>query len=166
MKKWTLALACAILALGMIATASAQEEGLLDKSEFNVALNWMSISDANITAAQAGFGKYVTPNVEIGLTGQLLDLDGSNIWAVTPGVSYSFFSDSTTNLVPSIGLGWAFVGGEGDNDNGLELDLGLKVFLNGNYTDSSTAFFVKYQYINDVFGENINIVSLGISKFF
>lgn len=166
MKKWTLALACAILALGMIAAASAQEEGLLDKSEFNIAVNWMSVSDANIAAAQAGFGKYITPNVEIGLSGQLLDLDGSNLWAITPSVSYSFISESTTNLVPSIGLGWAFVGGEGDDDNGLELDLGLKVFLGGDYKDSSTALFVKYQFLNDILGENVNIVSLGISKFF
>ena len=167
MKKAILALACMILVLGIVAAASAQEEGLNGKTELSVAADWTKIDSDSATTITLGVGKFVTPNVEPGLDLQYQKATGSDVaWALVPNVSWNFISETTTNVVPFIGVGWAFVRSGGIDDNALVLDAGARFFLDGDYKTSGTSLFLKCQYTNDLFGSNINQITLGLSKFF
>ncbi|MDO8588593.1 MAG: hypothetical protein Q7T82_16315 [Armatimonadota bacterium] len=167
MKKLIVALACVALALGMVAAAFAEEGGLNGKTELSVSASWVEVDSDSFTQLTLGVGKFITPNVEPGLDVQYQKASGSDAaYVLLPNVSYNFISETTTNLVPFVGVGWAFARSSGEDDNALVLGAGLRFFLDGDYNSSSTTLFLKYQYTNDLFDNNINQISLGISKFF
>lgn len=163
------------LVLGLAATAQA-EEGMLGRNELAFAAAWAKISgggsDLSALLFATNYGRFVTPNIEpqIGLFYVNLKNSGSiSGWGIMPAVSYNFVSETMTNIVPYVGLGWYFLDSNdlSLSENGLTAFAGARFFVSGeSCTTASHAFFAEYRHINNIGGADINAVLFGITNFF
>lgn len=164
-----------LAALVLSVPAYAQETGLMDKNEVQLAAAWADVADVSATLLAAHYGRFITPNIQaqLGVIWADIDFEGSNVsaFAIAPAIAYYFIGENTTNIVPYLGVGYYFLNAdaaeEGSiNENGLEAFGGVKFFVGGDYLTSNRAFFVEYRYLNDVFGDNVSAVMVGITNFF
>ncbi|OFX13636.1 MAG: hypothetical protein A2Z18_07160 [Armatimonadetes bacterium RBG_16_58_9] len=168
----TLLLVATFVLSATAAIRADEEMGMMDRTELSLSAAWVDVADITAMMFAAHYGKYLTPNlaVQLGALYANLDEGGSEVtgWALAPEVAYHFISETTTTTVPYVGVGWYFfnVDDLDVDDNGLEAFVGAKFFMNGDYQTSNHAFFVEYRYLNDVAGENVNSVLIGITNFF
>lgn len=156
-----------LAAMLLSSVAFAQDDmGMKGKTELSFAAAWADIAESDLTIVGVNAGHFFTPNWQAGLGALYLDLDGEDAWALAPFVAYNFINESTTNMVPYVGVGYYFIDIEDDNESGFEAFAGARFFVGGDYKCANRAFFLEYRYLNDVADENVSTVMAGITNFF
>jgi hypothetical protein len=153
--------ACMLLALPT--PGVAQDRG---QSEVSGTLSYTDIDNASTTNIALSYGRYLTPQHEVGLTGSYeeVDIDGAgSVSGTTIGAFYEFNFDSGGNMVPFIGVDAAYIGGDlGDAyEYGYGASAGLKLYP---YEHVGVIMGVAYQnlvgaenWIDDSDGFNVNV---------
>lgn len=150
---------------------AASAQGLQGRSELQFAAAWVDVADLSATFVGVDYAKYISNNVDLELGFLFADADfggaDTSAWAIAPAIAYNFVSENTTNTVPYVGGGFYFFDGDDlDSETGIQAFAGIKFFQGGDYRTANRAFFAEYRYLNDVAGENVNTVFLGITNFF
>ena len=130
--------ATVLLALPM--TGLAQDRG---QNEVAGSLSYTDIGDVSTTSIDVSYGRYLTPQHEVGLNVAYMDTDVDGLGSVdgtTLGAFYQFNFDSGSNMVPFIGVDVAFIGG----DLGDAYDFGYGV--------SAGAKYYPYEHVGVIFG--------------
>jgi outer membrane protein W len=171
MKRTIVALLCAILLIGAVVAASGQD-GLLGRKEAAFSVAWADIGDTKTTMANVRYGTFFTPQVEalVGVTyNKASDGTSETAWGASLGAAWHFVPATASSTVPYIGAGFNYLkvsDGVSDSDTSYGIFGGAKFFLGGDYTTSKSAVFVQFDWVNDVFGDNMKTLSVGISTWF
>lgn len=102
--------ATTLLAMPMIGVA--QDRG---QNEVAGSLSYTDIADVSTTSIDVSYGRYLTPQHEVGLNVAYVDTDVDGLGSVdgtTLGAFYQFNFDSGGNMVPFIGADVAYIGGD------------------------------------------------------
>ena len=153
----------ATMLLAMPLIGVAQDRG---QNEVAGSLSYTDIADVSTTSIDVSYGRYLTPQHEVGLNvayvdtvvGGLGSVDGTAL-----GALYHFNFDSGGNMVPFIGADVAYIGGDlGDAyDFGYGLSAGAKYYP---YEHVGVILGIAWQnltgaenFIDDEDGFNLNV---------
>ncbi len=117
-----------LFALPMVGVA--QDRG---QNEVAGSLSYTDIADVSTTSIDVSYGRYLTPQHEVGLNMAYVDTDVDGLGSVdgtTLGAFYQFNFDNGGNMVPFIGADVAYIGGDlGDAyDFGYGVSAGAKYY--------------------------------------
>lgn len=155
--------AAASVLLALPAIGAAQDRGI---NEVAGSLSYTEIGEVSTTSIAVSYGRYLTPQHEVGLNVAYMDADYDGLGSVdgtTLGGFYQFNFDSGGNMVPFIGADLAYIGGDlGDAyEYGYGASAGLKFYP---YEHVGVLMGVKYQnlvgaenWIDDEDGFNVNV---------
>ena len=120
--------ASVLFALPMVGLA--QERG---QNEVAGSLSYTDIADVSTTSIDVSYGRYLTPQHEVGINVAYVDTDVDEFGSIdgtTLGAFYQFNFDNGGNMVPFIGADVAYIGGDlGDAyDFGYGLSAGAKYY--------------------------------------
>lgn len=150
-----------LLVMPMIGVA--QDRG---QNEVAGSLSYTDIADVSTTSIDVSYGRYLTPQHEVGLSVAYMDTDVDELGSVdgtTLGAFYQFNFDSGGNMVPFIGADVAYIGGDlGDAyDFGYGLSAGAKYYP---YEHVGVIIGIAWQnltgaenWIDDEDGFNVNV---------
>jgi hypothetical protein len=153
--------ATVLLAMPMI--GAAQDRG---QNEVFGSLSYTDVGDASTTSIDLSYGRYLTPQHEVGLSVAYMDADYDELGSVdgtTLGAFYQFNFDNGGDMVPFIGIDVAYIGGDlGDvYEYGYGASAGLKFYP---YEHAGVLMGVSYQnlvgaenWIDDEDGFNVNV---------
>jgi hypothetical protein len=150
-----------LLALPMLGVA--QNRG---QNEVAGSLSYTDIADVSTTSIDVSYGRYLTPQHEVGMNVAYVDTDVDGLGSVdgtTLGAFYQFNFDSGGNMVPFIGADVAYIGGDlGDAyDFGYGVSAGAKYYP---YEHVGVIIGIAWQnltgaedFIDDEDGFNLNV---------
>ena len=153
--------ASVLLALPMVGIA--QDRG---QNEVAGSLSYTDIADVSTTSIDVSYGRYLTPQHEVGLNVAYVDTDVDGLGSVdgtTLGAFYQFNFDSGGNMVPFVGVDVAYIGGDlGDAyDFGYGVSAGAKYYP---YEHVGVIIGIAWQnltgaedFIDDEDGFNLNV---------
>lgn len=157
----TLIAASLLLALPM--AAGAADRGV---NEVAGSAAYTDIGDASTTNIDLTYGRYLTPQHEVGVTLGYVNTDldeAGSADGTTLGAFYQFNFDSGGNMVPFLGLDVAYIGGDiGDiYEYGYGASAGIKLYP---YEHVGVLMGISYMnmvgaenYIDDEDGFNVNV---------
>ena len=141
----------------------AQDRGV---NEVFGSLAYTDIGDASTTSIDVSYGRYLTPQHELGVSFGYMDADYDGLGSVdgtTFGAFYQFNFDSGADMVPFIGADVAYIGGDlGDAyEWGYGATAGIKYYP---YEHVGVLMGVSYMnmvgaenFIDDEDGFNVNV---------
>ncbi len=153
--------AAVLFAMPMVGVA--QDRG---QNEVAGSLSYTDIGEVSTTSIDVSYGRYLTPQHEVGLSVAYMDTDFDELGSVdgtTLGAFYQFNFDSGGDMVPFIGVDLAYIGGDlGDAyDYGYGASAGVKYYP---YDNVGVLMGVSYQnlvgaenWIDDEDGFNLNV---------
>lgn len=154
------------VALCICAVAATAQEGMDGRVEATGAFAYLNVASTDLILLAASYGQFVSPKLEVGLGMVFADLDGTTIWGLAPQLAYHFVPEEPSKTVPFVAGSWMYLDGPGDSLDAWSVSAGMKMFLDGDYTDGKQAITAEVRYINDVMGEDVLTVMAGFTQFF